>query len=688
MRPERFSSGAAARVIAPAFQFPEVAPDPDWTQLWRAIVDHVAVSPDEVTREQLLESFHEAAGVRSLGFVNAHALNSCTSDKRFAADLLDLDYLVRDGVGVSALYRLIGARAGLNLNGTDLLPLLIARFAGQRVAVFGTREALAERVAATLRDTHGCATIVADGFRPDGYYLDAVARFRPDLIILGMGMPKQERVARLMKQTLRQDVGILCGGAILDFLSGHVSRAPLWMRRSGLEWVFRLGREPRRLFRRYVIGNPLFLLRSMMLARRGVPPDAPPPPSRKVVALAPITPFGIGGPVREAPRPTGGVVVPLRDPARQLALAVAPAEPFLAAVPRRASVFSASRPVIDRDALYGRGRDLDRLRARVLDARGSALIYGPRGYGKTSLVRVFGEVADSLGHLVIYAACSRVVDFSALMRPYLSELATETGMAPMPDEPLTVQAVAARLAELGDRSVVLILDEYDRIDRDDTRESVVELIKDVSDLTPSVRFVLVGVATDAAHILGYHPSVHRCLGCLPLTRLDGDAIGQLFRDKATADNLVVSDDLVRDIVGLSAGSAYHAQLIGQRLVADARRRQRMTVDAADLRPVVAEIVEDAVRIDPRLTMLAAEYSASPPLRDRLRTLAHAALADPDDVVRNDTTGAADDWLLAHGVLVAANPPQLGRTTEYRFANAFTPQLVAMLDHLQPSLISG
>jgi exopolysaccharide biosynthesis WecB/TagA/CpsF family protein len=58
---------------------------------------------------------------------------------------------------------------------------------------------------------------------------------------------------------------IVCGGAIIDFLGGKIARAPVWMRRLGLEWVYRLVQEPGRLFRRYVLGNPLFLARALRL---------------------------------------------------------------------------------------------------------------------------------------------------------------------------------------------------------------------------------------------------------------------------------------------------------------------------------------------------------------------------------------------------------------------------------------
>ena len=82
------------------------------------------------------------------------------------------------------------------------------------------------------------------------------------LIVLGMGMPKQERLALKIKDMLSDnDVLIVNGGAIIDRISGVVERAPSWMAENGLEWLYRLCKEPGRLFRRYVIGNPMFLLR-------------------------------------------------------------------------------------------------------------------------------------------------------------------------------------------------------------------------------------------------------------------------------------------------------------------------------------------------------------------------------------------------------------------------------------------
>jgi N-acetylglucosaminyldiphosphoundecaprenol N-acetyl-beta-D-mannosaminyltransferase len=91
---------------------------------------------------------------------------------------------------------------------------------------------------------------------------------RPDVIWVGIGSPKQERWMARMRPLL--DAAVLIGvGAAFDFHSGQVAQAPAWMQRSGLEWLFRLGTDPRRLWRRYLVDNPWFIW-AVLLQRTGV----------------------------------------------------------------------------------------------------------------------------------------------------------------------------------------------------------------------------------------------------------------------------------------------------------------------------------------------------------------------------------------------------------------------------------
>jgi exopolysaccharide biosynthesis WecB/TagA/CpsF family protein len=156
----------------------------------------------------------------------------------------------------------------LNLNGTDLIPRLVEIYKGENAALLGTRDPYIRKAAAAAAEKGLKPVLSMDGFRQDEEYLEAVRERRPFLIILGMGMPKQERVASLLAGNLDYPCVIICGGAILDFMAGKVPRAPLIFRRTGMEWLYRLAREPRRLFTRYAIGNFLFLLRSARLALR------------------------------------------------------------------------------------------------------------------------------------------------------------------------------------------------------------------------------------------------------------------------------------------------------------------------------------------------------------------------------------------------------------------------------------
>ncbi|WP_202942556.1 WecB/TagA/CpsF family glycosyltransferase [Alteromonas macleodii] len=106
----------------------------------------------------------------------------------------------------------------------------------------------------------------ANGFLEQEEYLKRIDEFSPDVVLLGMGMPKQEVLAEKIKTHCKNsNMIIICGGAIIDFLGGRFPRAPLFIRKAKLEWLFRLSKEPKRLFRRYVVGNVEFLWKVVLI---------------------------------------------------------------------------------------------------------------------------------------------------------------------------------------------------------------------------------------------------------------------------------------------------------------------------------------------------------------------------------------------------------------------------------------
>jgi exopolysaccharide biosynthesis WecB/TagA/CpsF family protein len=199
-----------------------------------------------------------------ISFVNAHGFNLAWKDPAFRHALESSYYLLRDGVGMQLFLQFLGVDPGRNMNGTDLIPKILRRVAHRRIAVLGTTHEYALQAAARMKRWGCTPVLVEDGFQPPAIYLRLLDAHPVDVVLLGMGMPKQELLSNQLAQTGRPLL-IINGGAILDFIAGRVSRAPAFLQRAGLEWLYRLWHEPRRLWRRYVLGNAVFLARALAI---------------------------------------------------------------------------------------------------------------------------------------------------------------------------------------------------------------------------------------------------------------------------------------------------------------------------------------------------------------------------------------------------------------------------------------
>lgn len=238
-----------------------------WLVRWPLLLAkiHRVQGQDQV--RNLMAWFSQPTAPCVLAFANAHALNSAARDRSFFEALMDADVLLRDGSGMATLFRLQGLLPGLNLNGTDLIPALMRRFDGRPTALFGTQDPYLQRALDRIQTElmPGSELVRAHGFNTVDFYVALAEAQQSKLIVLGMGMPRQEEVALALREQLAHPCLIVCGGAILDFLGGKTPRAPAWMQRSGTEWMYRLACEPRRLFKRYVVGNPVFVWRALQL---------------------------------------------------------------------------------------------------------------------------------------------------------------------------------------------------------------------------------------------------------------------------------------------------------------------------------------------------------------------------------------------------------------------------------------
>lgn len=200
-------------------------------------------------------------------YVNAHTLELTAEDPEYRKIVQDASIVLNDGIGVAIAAKIVGGRSfPANLNGTDLTPLILKLAAKQGWRVFllggvaGVAEKAAEKFVATnpaleISGTHS-GFIKAEEL---GGVIQKIREARTDVLIVGMGNPVQERwLARHQEQTgAKLGIGV---GAFLDFSAGMFPRAPIWVQKIKLEWLFRMSREPKRLWKRYLIEGPLFLL--------------------------------------------------------------------------------------------------------------------------------------------------------------------------------------------------------------------------------------------------------------------------------------------------------------------------------------------------------------------------------------------------------------------------------------------
>lgn len=219
-----------------------------------------------------IEGFYRSNGTSTVFFVNSHCFNISQQDKEYKTALMNSELVLNDGIGIKLGAKLIGLDLIENLNGTDLIPKIVQQACKlkKNIYLLGGKEGIAYEASKKLKLRFPDISI--SGTR-SGYFSleDAPGIIKEldgaDLLILGMGVPKQEVWAFTNKNKLKDVKIIIAGGAILDFISGNVNRAPEWIRELNLEWFYRLLLEPGRLWRRYLIGNIKFFLHLLRLKR-------------------------------------------------------------------------------------------------------------------------------------------------------------------------------------------------------------------------------------------------------------------------------------------------------------------------------------------------------------------------------------------------------------------------------------
>jgi len=267
------------------------------------------------------------------------------------------------------------------------------------------------------------------------------------------------------------------------------------------------------------------------------------------------------------------------DPRRQMARIIA--------------AFDSVHPVRQRRDLHGRDDKLEALFEAVLFNRQHAIIHGARGSGKTSLAQVFGDYADQQSAVVIYAACEASASFADLLRPYFDFLPdscvpfSETANFEQNRQALSgafgPREVVDFLSRLSpERQIIMIFDEFDRVQNAEVDQQVATLMKLLSDAQVPVQLLVVGIAHTLDDLIGCHPSLRRHLMSIPIGRISQRNVIDLINSGATRARIAFDDAVKTQIVTLACGSPYHAQLFCYVSAIEAAKSGADTVDLAVL----------------------------------------------------------------------------------------------------------
>ncbi len=224
---------------------------------------------DQMTLDQCIDIMEASIKQQKrchLIVVNAAKVVKSRSDRELKSIISEADIIGADGVPVVWASKILGQPLPGRVNGTDVMERLIelSDKRGYTIYLLGAKETVIRTAVDRLHQLYPSVNIA--GYR-NGYFdtiqdeevaVREINKVKPDILLIGMGTPMKEQWVKRHKHNL--DVGVIHGvGGSFDILGGVTKRAPRWMQKSGLEWFYRLLQEPRRMWKRYLFTNILFL---------------------------------------------------------------------------------------------------------------------------------------------------------------------------------------------------------------------------------------------------------------------------------------------------------------------------------------------------------------------------------------------------------------------------------------------
>lgn len=235
-------------------------------------VSFAHIKIDNLTMQKTIDEIEELIKKRESSYIvtpNVAHIVSLQKDKELEKIYQEASLVIPDGMPLLWGAKILGRPLKERVAGSDLLPAFceVAAKKGYKLFFLGAGPGVAVKAAKILTQKNPGLKIVGTYSPPFGFenseednrkIVSMITETKPDVLFVGLGAPKQEKWIWKHKDQL--EVPVLIGvGAAFDFIAGTAKRAPKWMQKCGLEWFFRLCQEPRRLWRRYLIGSPIFL---------------------------------------------------------------------------------------------------------------------------------------------------------------------------------------------------------------------------------------------------------------------------------------------------------------------------------------------------------------------------------------------------------------------------------------------
>lgn len=243
----------------------------------------VSLMPDVLDHERAIERVKHLVRAKRRGYVcfsTVHMVMESHDSPEFAAKVNGADMIVTDGMPLVWMQKLQGKQDARRVRANDLMIMLCRHAAenGLSVGFYGGKQEVIDAIRERARSEMPRLNIVyaySPPFRPltpeeDTRITDEINAAAPDILFMGLGCPKQENWMAAHRDRL---TAVMLGvGASFDFFAGNVKESPDWLGRLGLEWLYRLTQEPKRLWRRYLILNPRFMaLAALQLLKRNDP---------------------------------------------------------------------------------------------------------------------------------------------------------------------------------------------------------------------------------------------------------------------------------------------------------------------------------------------------------------------------------------------------------------------------------